>query len=313
VRRVGATLLALGVLVGIIASPASAGHDRCTVQRCTDYHVPVPRGVHVTSDVVRVILPEDYATSGKRYPVVYLFGGALGGYREWTYGTPIADYARNAGAIFVLPDGGAARQAGWYSDWYDGSYQWETWHIGTVLPWVDAHFRTIPGDRAVMGASMGANGALEYAARHPHLFRAAVSLSGWVDTQQLTPLTGMYADSETTVPMKLSSVWGDQLRNADVWAAHNPTALAAGLRGTTVFVCARTGDPSEKRGGRIEMQLFAGEPDFLAALDANGVTHVDRIREGGGHDWLWFWQDAEWALPQVLALLRTPAQAPGPP
>lgn len=61
---------------------------------------------------VNVLLPDGYHTSGRRYPVLYLFHGGGGdfidfdrmGIRAWTAGKPV---------IVVMPDGG---RAGWYSN-----------------------------------------------------------------------------------------------------------------------------------------------------------------------------------------------------
>jgi pimeloyl-ACP methyl ester carboxylesterase len=83
--------------------------------------------------------------------------------------------------IVVMPDGGAM---GWYTDWYAGDRpvqpRWETYHVGELVPWIDATYRTIAArrGRAIAGLSMGGFGALSYAARHPGTFAAAASFSG---------------------------------------------------------------------------------------------------------------------------------------
>ena len=83
-----------------------------------------------------------------------------------------------------MPDAG---QGGFYSDWYNagagGPPKWETYHVGQLIPYVDAHYPTVAarGGRAIAGLCMGGFGAMSYAARHPDLFVAAASFSGAVD------------------------------------------------------------------------------------------------------------------------------------
>jgi LysM repeat protein len=108
---------------------------------------------------VNVLLPADYATSGRTYPVLYLFHGGdqdfrffdFAGIRDLTAGKPI---------IVVMPDGG---HAGWYSNpvsSFVGPRNWETFHIAQLLPWIEANFRTYAeyDGRAVSGFSMGGLG-----------------------------------------------------------------------------------------------------------------------------------------------------------
>ena len=131
---------------------------------------------------MRVLLPAGYGLG----PAPPLSGalpaaGADSDYRSWTqYGDAEAITA-HAPMIVVMPDGGAD---GWYTDWYRGDRpvqpRWETYHVGELVPWIDATYRTIAArrGRAIAGLSMGGYGALSYAARHPGTFAAAASFSG---------------------------------------------------------------------------------------------------------------------------------------
>ena len=307
-RRVVAVALAcLSIAVAGSVQAVPRTDPLCPKARCVDVRIPAPPGVAVAADRARVLLPVGYATSKQRYPVVYVLNGALGDYTQWARLTGVVDYTARFPAIFVFPDGGGKGAAGWFSDWLDGTYQWETWHTGSVVPFIDKRFRTRPDARAVAGASMGANGALTYAARHPGMFRAAVSFSGWVDTQLGTPVTGEVAKGDATAPQDMERIWGDQLMDADVWAEHNPTALAPRLKGVTVFTSAGTGSyagDASAHGGQREANLFLCVPGFLTALDSAGVTHHDLVYSGGEHSWPTFDRTMRWAFPLVLDVLE---------
>src|SRR5436305_346946 len=82
-----------------------------------------------------------------------------------------------------MEGGGGTSPTGYWSDWLDGTYQWETWHLHTLIPWVDAHFRTMQGVRGAIGAALGSTGELDYAEHSPGLFRSIATFSGLVDTQ----------------------------------------------------------------------------------------------------------------------------------
>ncbi|TMB02806.1 MAG: hypothetical protein E6J70_06435, partial [Deltaproteobacteria bacterium] len=115
--------------------------------------------------------------------------------------------------IIVMPDAGHDSEAGWYSDWADGSRQWETFHTRVLVRYVDGHFRTLRlAHRAVAGLSMGGFGAMSYAARHPGLFQAAASFSGAVDTRYVEPVSGIgfniFHDMFGTPDDR---VWGNQV------------------------------------------------------------------------------------------------------
>ncbi|MCU1591014.1 MAG: hypothetical protein JWP11_2270 [Frankiales bacterium] len=309
-------LAALGAAAAVVLAFAPGAHavtgpkgdPTCPASRCVDVSIPVPAGVHVSANHARVLLPAGYATSTTRYPVVYMLNGALGDFHEWTHLTDITAYSAQLPAIFVFPDGGVGKDAGWFSDWRDGTWQWETWHIHSVLPYIDRHFRTDPSRRAIAGASMGANGALEYAGRHPDLFRTAAAFSGWDDTQLGTPVTAQVAASDASAPQDMSRIWGDQLLNADVWAQHNPTALAAGLKRVTVFTSQGTGNYADTgtdaaHGGSREANLFLCIPTYLSALQQAGVDHHDLIYAGGVHSWATFQLTMRWALPLMMDVL----------
>ena len=133
-----------------------------------------------------VIVPENYSEK-KHYPVVYLLHGYSDNYSKWVKTVPaIKSLASQYQLILVCPDGG-------YSSWYmdspiDIAFQYETYIIKELLPYIDAHYNTIPdrAARAITGLSMGGHGALYLAIRNKNLFANAGSMSGGVDLRTST-------------------------------------------------------------------------------------------------------------------------------
>jgi pimeloyl-ACP methyl ester carboxylesterase len=139
----------------------------------------------------RVILPPDYATSGKSYPVIYFFHGHSDRYTLEHYdgGTDfipkMVDYAGARDVIVVLVDGYVARD---YTGFY-GGFPWDVrleggdWDFGPyfleLIEHIDGRFRTRTDrrHRATSGLSMGGFMSLWLSARYPHLVGSASSFN----------------------------------------------------------------------------------------------------------------------------------------
>jgi len=124
----------------------------------------------------RVLLPNGYDTSPKRYPVLYLLHGLGGNYTDWTMRTNLAEYSRSVALIIVMPDG----ENSWYTNTQDGSSKFED-YITTDLPAdVVKKYRTINSryGRAIAGLSMGGYGALKLALKRPAQFAVVGAFSG---------------------------------------------------------------------------------------------------------------------------------------
>ncbi len=129
-----------------------------------------------------VLLPEDYETSGKQYPVLYLLHGFSQNYTVW----PIMGVAQHVGTrdlIVVMPDAGNS----WYINWsesFDGELNnWEDFIVYDLIHIVDQTFRTVAAreGRAISGVSMGGYGALVIGLRNPGMFCSIGSESGALD------------------------------------------------------------------------------------------------------------------------------------
>ena len=260
-------LLTLLLCAGAAAVPAADARAQATAA-CPMKKIPytgdnprVQRGSVEVGGVEyahTVLLPDGYAETRRRYPVLYLLHGAGGSEDYWLTGpaTPrfLERLTEGEPVIVVLPDGGFV---GMYANW-DGEarQQWETAHIDRLIPHVDRTYRTQArrSRRAVAGNSMGGLGALAYAARHRELFGAAASFSGLVDTSPRSPLMKTFFTTvgPAIVPMCTGSTkafgpWGDPVTGRSAWEASNPTALAGRLRDTTVYVGTGDGVPCDEQ------------------------------------------------------------------
>ena len=136
---------------------------------------------------VCVTLPKqlvDNPESDVRYPVVYLLNGYSGGYADYpTRGGNIDSLATVYETIIVCPDG----RDSWYWDSpVDPAMQMESFFVNSLVPSIDALYPTIPTreKRAISGLSMGGQGAMYLAIRHPEIFGAVGSMSGGVDIRK---------------------------------------------------------------------------------------------------------------------------------
>lgn len=166
-----------------------------------------------------VITPAAYAADAwTRYPVVYLLHGA--GNDHTVYLQPSILDAVDAGRfIAVAPDGG--------NDWWLDSpvlpeVRRETFVVADLVPYIDAHYRTLPAKdkRALAGHSMGGQGALRLALRHTDLFGAAGNVMGGVDL----------CAKACTGRKDLVRVLGAYVDNKDRWRAFSVLTEAANLK-----------------------------------------------------------------------------------
>ncbi len=235
---------------------------------------------------VNVLLPEDYRTSGRRYPVLYLLhGGGTDqdfitfdrlGIRDLTAGRPI---------IVVMPDGG---HAGWYSNPVSsntGPRNWETFHLEQLVPWIDANFRTYAeyDGRAVAGFSMGGFGALKYTAKYYGHFASVSAHSGPASLRRDSGLVVHWANvSSAALDLAGGTVYGAPLWDEARVSADNPMQRLESYRGKRIFLVAGTSpDPVNWFDQANETQVLAGQREFRAALDGAGIAYEAHERPGG--------------------------------
>ncbi|MFV8051875.1 alpha/beta hydrolase-fold protein [Mycobacterium sp. 48b] len=234
---------------------------------------------------VNVLLPDDYHTSGRTYPVLYMFHGGADdfrqfdflGIRDWTAGKPI---------IVVMPDGG---HAGWYSNpvtSFVGPRNWETFHIAQLLPWIEANFRTYAeyDGRAVGGFSMGGFGALKYTAKYYGHFASVSAHSGPASLRRDFGLVVHWANITSAV----LDLGGGTVYGAPFWdqarvSADNPVERIESYRNKRIFMVAGTSpDPLNWFDSVNETQVLAGQREFRDLLGRAGIP-FEAHEVPGGH------------------------------
>ena len=239
-----------------------------------------------------VYLPPDYATSQRRYPVLYLLHGGGDDQTGWVqFGEVlhIADKAINEGyatpMIIVMPDANTGRRG--YSNDIRGEWRYEDFFFEEFIPFVEKTYR-IKGEkryRAVSGLSMGGEGTYLYALHHPELFSSACPLSA--GTGPLMP-----AETKNSVARFAQPVTGnppDSLAIEAYYRSHSVLSLVENM--------------PEDRKKAVRWYIDCGDDDSLIdgnclvnnAMHKNGIPREFRVRDGG-HTWT-YWRAA---LPEVL-------------
>jgi S-formylglutathione hydrolase FrmB len=268
---------------------------------------------------LRVLLPDGYDSSNKRYPVLYLLHGCcdydVDGSQAWTTHGEVQQATAGKPLIVVMPAGG---RAGFYTDWFNGGAggppEYETYHVKQLIPWVDSRFRTRPSrtGRAIAGLSMGGFGAMSYAARHPDLFVAAAAFSGAVDIND--PVYNGEVDSfgaqDGATP---GQIFGPRATELVRWKGHNPSDLYRNLRGLRLTLRTGNGQPGGDFGGGpdpVEMGVYAQMTTLHERLAAAQLPHVWDDYGPGAHAWPYWARDLRETLPQILTAFAKPPPVP---
>jgi len=230
-----------------------------------------------------VYVPPDYASSARRYPVVYLLHGYTDDESGWIQFGEVgwaADRAIAAGEIppmiIVMPDGGVS----FYVNDAAGKVRWEDMFVQELIPHIDAAYRTRPSAefRGVAGLSMGGWGTLIYAFRHPELFAAGAAFSAavWSDEE----IADMKQDrwDKLLGPMFGATGRAGKDRLTPHFRKYSPLDLARSL--------------PEDSLKKVRYYVDCGDDDFLikgncalhAALVDRKIPHEFRVRDGG-HTW----------------------------
>ena len=266
------------------------------------------------SSWVKIYLPPNYATSGLRYPVVYMLHGRGDTLSAWGRNQAMFDQLIAAGTIppfiGVMPDAPSSNRGGYYVDsaYTDASLpgaKVETAFITELLPYIDANYRTLAkrDGRALAGYSMGAYGALRYALAYPEQFSATIVMSPAI----YTPLPPAGSSTrEFGAFGSGSTLFVDEIYRSKTYPALLPGFVSKNLA-MKMFIAA--GDDEYKEPNPSEAM---NDIDMEAHLLFNRVSRVSTIKAelrilDGEHDWP-VWQAAlREALPFIFKTMSTPA------
>jgi S-formylglutathione hydrolase FrmB len=271
----------------------------------------------------RVVLPADYRTSNRRYPVLYLLAGGGHDQNAWLTYDPadpkLLQKLANRGVIIVSVFTGIT----FHTNWRDGTGNYESMFVDQVIPAVDRTYRTVArrSGRAIAGFSMGGYGALALAAHHPDLFAAIGSFSGVADTTQVAEEVNWYVGPASLGTWQAPvgpTPWGDPVTNELWWRDANPVDLVHSFGGTSIWLSTGDGTPTEENlatdgpfvvlGAQAEAAIHQTNETLHSALEGAGIPHDYRVHPGT-HSTVAAAQDLRDWFPTLLKALgrRDPA------
>ncbi|OUJ72627.1 alpha/beta hydrolase [Hymenobacter crusticola] len=217
---------------------------------------------------VWLYLPNDYATSQRRYPVLYLqdgqnmFDEATSFVGEWGVDETLSQLQQSGqdqGCIVVAVDNDGQRRLDEYSPWRNeklGGGEGDAYVdflVKTLKPYIDANYRTLPGREhtGIAGSSMG----------------ALISLYGGLKYQDVFSKVGLFSPA--------------------FWFAQQPLfafVKAAKIRQSTRFYFV-----AGAQEGPTMVPLMAAMRDSLCQVGAAQKDISYQVRPDGKHS-EWFWR-----------------------
>jgi enterochelin esterase-like enzyme len=257
---------------------AAAGPDRSRIQDDHFHSSALDGTLHF-----EVYLPADYATTARRYPVVYFLHGLPSGSTAYQGVGFVEQALDRAGrpAILVAPQGARWNESDpEYVDHGPGD-RWETAIARELTTIVDSLYRTIPtrAARAIVGVSAGGFGAMHIGFAHLGTFSVVQSWSGYFHPTDPTGTNAIDLGPDNDVHRQLLATRTQLLR------LNTAVAFYVGA-GDSRFV-------AENRQLNLE-------------LSRAGIPHVFRVYSGGHEQRLWQRYATAW-LSMALTHL-TPAR-----
>ncbi|MYT74814.1 MULTISPECIES: alpha/beta hydrolase family protein [unclassified Streptomyces] len=305
-----ALLLTFGAAPSTVAAPAPPAAEVVAVTQVAERQVDLSVRASALGGrtvKVRLLTPDgwDPADRGRHWPTLWLLHGCCGDYTSWTAKTDVASLDSLRHVLVVMPEAG---WNGWYSDWWNhgqgGDPAWDTFHTRDLRRLLERDWGA-GSRRVVAGLSMGGQGALIYAARHPGMFRAAAAYSGSVhpllNDESTTRILGFFA-GQNTDPLR---VWGDPVAQRAIWAAHDPYHLAKRLKSLPVYLSSGDGTagPLDPPGTTNALEADFDRQNHALAdrLKSLGAQHLTTHFYGPGtHTWPYWQRELHSSLPMLL-------------
>ena len=238
-----------------------------------------------------VYLPNDYDSSERSYPVLYLLHGLGDDQTAWI---KLGDVQRitdesidsgiSSSMIIVMPDAGTGIVG--YINQPNRDWFYEDFFFEELIPHVESKFRIKKGKkyRAISGLSMGGGGTLVYALHRPDLFSSAAPLSPAIGPTDLDDFHKWIS--------RYNFYFNDKIETQKLLNANHPLILIA--------------EKSKQDLNSVAWYLDCGDDDYLyedssllhLAMKKKGVKHEYRVRDGA-HTWK-YWKES---LPNVLGFV----------
>ncbi|EOM76153.1 esterase family protein [Rhodococcus rhodnii] len=247
------------------------------------------------------------AAGGGPAPTLYLLDGlrAPDNDNGWLINTDVEVFFADKHVNVAIPFGGGGS---FYTDWqrddpHLGRQMWETFLTRELPGVMAAEFGSDGVNNAIAGLSMSGTSALTLAAKHPDMYNAVASFSGYPTAA--TP--GFAQGIQLSVaemggnPFNMWGVWP-----AGRWLANDPLANVGNLRGKGVYISAGGGSPTSDPSVNplsaefdpvwfaqmvpLEMASGISSGLFVPAAQAAGARVQTHISADGIHWWN-YWQD----------------------
>lgn len=209
------------------------------------------------------------------YVLIYLHGVHLA---RLTENRVVTDELARHGWPLVAPRTGRS----WWTDRicaeFDPTRTAEQYVLGDVLPWIEARWGIAPPKVGLWGTSMGGQGALRLAFKHPNRFPLVAAISPAIDYQQR-----FYDEDEETIPAMYADP--EEVRQDTATLHVHPLNWPRNLW----FAC----DPLDDR-------WFDSAVKLESKLVALGIPHEKDLETSrGGHGWDYY--NAQ--IPRAFAFL----------
>jgi S-formylglutathione hydrolase FrmB len=226
-----------------------------------------------------VYLPAGYATSGKRYPVIYFLHGLPATSTSYRSIQQVVAAVKASGHPAIVIGAQGARAGETDPEWrnWGAGRNWETATAKELVRVVDQRYRTIAdrSGRALIGISAGGYGATLIALHNPSVYSVVESWSGYFHA----------TNPAGTAALELGSQKADDYANADKLIPATKRFLTAYSTPTYYAFYVGSND-----------SLFeADNVEHYTELRAAGVTQIVFQVYSGGHNWsLWSSHATAW-------------------
>jgi enterochelin esterase-like enzyme len=240
-----------------------------------------------------IYLPAGYESSDRFYPVLYLLHPAgpantIPDNQSWLYYGGLKQYldkAISAGdiapMIVVTPDANFGTKRISYFNDPEGDFNFEDFFFKEFIPFIEKNYRcrTEKGSRAIAGASMGGQAAIQYALHQPDLFSVTCALSAAVRKYESEYFKNRFPD----VSEKTLREW---------YIKYDAISYFENLPANTE--------------SKTRWYIVCGDDDRLStnhallhiAMKSKGIPHEFRIHNGA-HDWS-YWRTV---LPEFMTYI----------